>query len=155
MVQQETTAHEIARIYFLLNGQDTIQKPLRNNFEAHDVLMYGMPISAVLHLISQLDPPTADNVQKALGMSVRTLQRRKVNGPRSVLSTEQSNWIWRFAELLSHAIEVFGSKSEAMAWLNLAAIGLNQRRPIDLLKSGPGVSCVREYLAQLEYGVYV
>jgi putative toxin-antitoxin system antitoxin component (TIGR02293 family) len=155
MAQTASAEHDIARTYALLGGKDTIRKPVRNSLEAHDVLMLGLPSSALLYLTSQVAFLTADAIlDKAIGISVRTLQRRKKDAPETVLSIEQSNRTWKFAEVLGRATEIFGSKAEAEAWLNLPAIGLDQRRPIDLLSTAVGVEAVEDYLTRIEYGVY-
>ncbi|TIX82762.1 MAG: DUF2384 domain-containing protein, partial [Mesorhizobium sp.] len=60
----------------------------------------------------------------------------------------------KFAEILSKATDVFGSQAEAEQWLERPAIGLDQRRPIDLLATPAGVELVEDYLERLEYGVY-
>ena len=72
----------------------------------------------------------------------------------AVLSVEQSNRTWKFAEILGQATETFGSKEKAEAWMNLPAIGLDQRKPIDLLATAVGVEAVEDYLTRIEYGVY-
>lgn len=155
MAQTASAEHDIARTYTLLGGRDTIRKPVRNNLEAHDVLMLGLPSAALLHLTSQVAFLATDAVlEKAIGISVRTLQRRKKDAPDAVLSVDQSNRIWKFAEILGRASEIFGSKAEAEAWLNAPAIGLDQRRPIDLLSTAVGVEAVEDYLTRIEYGVY-
>jgi putative toxin-antitoxin system antitoxin component (TIGR02293 family) len=155
MAQTVSAEHDIARTYALLGGRSTIGKLVRNNLEAHDILMLGLPSAALLHLTSQVVFLTSDAVlEKAIGISVRTLQRRKKGAPDAVLSVEQSNRTWKFAEILGRACEVFGSKAEAEAWLNAPAIGLDQRRPIDLLSTAVGVEAVEDYLTRIEYGVY-
>ena len=64
-------------------------------------------------------------------MSVRTYQRRK-DTPSKPLSQEQSGRTWKFAEILAKATDVLGSQADAEQWLGRPAIGLDQRRPIDL-----------------------
>jgi putative toxin-antitoxin system antitoxin component (TIGR02293 family) len=59
-----------------------------------------------------------------------------------------------FAEILAKATAVFGSQAEAERWLERPAIGLEQRRLIDLLTTPAGVRIVEEFLGRLEYGVY-
>lgn len=86
-------------------------------------------------------------------MSLRTFQRRK-DAPDKPLSQEQSGRTWKFAEILAKATEVFGSQEEAEQWLERPAIGLDQRRPIDLLATPAGVELVEQYLTRLAYGVY-
>ena len=50
---------------------------------------------------------------------------------------------------------MLGSQEEAEKWLERPAIGLNQRRPIDLLATPAGVEIVEDFLQRLEYGVYM
>jgi hypothetical protein len=61
---------------------------------------------------------------------------------------------WKFAEILAKATDVLGTQAEAEQWLERPAIGLDQRRPIDLLGTPAGVELVEDYLERLEYGVY-
>jgi putative toxin-antitoxin system antitoxin component (TIGR02293 family) len=49
---------------------------------------------------------------------------------------------------------VLGSQEEAEQWLERPAIGLDQRRPLDLLATPAGVQIVEDFLRRLEYGVY-
>jgi len=49
---------------------------------------------------------------------------------------------------------VLGSQDEAEQWLERPAIGLNQRRPIDLLATAAGTEIVEDFLRRLECGVY-
>jgi putative toxin-antitoxin system antitoxin component (TIGR02293 family) len=49
---------------------------------------------------------------------------------------------------------VLGSQQEAEQWLERPAIGLDRRRPIDLLATPAGVELVETFLERLEYGVY-
>ena len=94
-----------------------------------------------------------DSLEKAVGMSLRTFQRRK-DAPAKPLSQEQSGRTWKFAEILAKATDVFGSQGEAEQWLERPAIGLDQRRPIDLLATPAGIELVEQYLERLAYGVY-
>jgi len=62
---------------------------------------------------------------------------------------------WKFAEILAKATAVLGSQQEeAEQWLERPAIGLDQRRPIDLLATPAGAKLVEDYLIRLEFGVY-
>jgi putative toxin-antitoxin system antitoxin component (TIGR02293 family) len=56
--------------------------------------------------------------------------------------------------ILAKATRVLGSQEEAEQWLKRPAIGLNRRRPIDLLTTRVGAKLVEIYLGRLEYGVY-
>lgn len=147
--------HDIERTFALLGGEDTIGAPVRTTMEAHDLLMVGLPSQALLHLAKEVAFLNVEiNLDKAIGISVRTLQRRKNDGDASTLSVEQSNRTWKFAEILGRTTEIFGSQKDAEAWLNMPAIGLDQRKPIDLLATSVGVESVEDYLTRIEYGVY-
>ncbi len=86
-------------------------------------------------------------------MSLRTYQRHAAAGTK-LLSQEQSGRTWKLAEILAKATDVFGSREAAERWLEHPAIGLNQRRPLDLLATPAGVEMIENFLEPIDYGVY-
>jgi putative toxin-antitoxin system antitoxin component (TIGR02293 family) len=144
---------ELQRVADLLGGVRVLRHRLRGPLDVHEVLAHGLPGTALLHLIDNLvirhDPAA---LEKAVGMSLRTFQRRKIAPGK--LSPEQSGRAWTFAEILAKAMAVLGSQEEAEEWLERPAIGLDQRRPIDLLATPAGVKLVEDLLERLKYGVY-
>lgn len=56
--------------------------------------------------------------------------------------------------LLAQAVVVFGGLRAACDWMSSAAIGLNGRRPVDLLKTPGDAGAVAELLGRLYNGVY-
>ncbi|AJD46263.1 DUF2384 domain-containing protein [Rhizobium sp. SEMIA 4085] len=150
----EGTAGELQKVAALLGGARILSRRLTSALDAHELLLHGLPTSAVDHLIGQLVfIGKTQSLEKAVGMSLRTWQRRK-DAPSKPLSQEQSGRAWKFAEILAKATDVFGTQAEAEQWLEGPAIGLDQRRPIDLLGTPAGVELVEDYLERLEYGVY-
>ena len=147
-------AAEVQRVAELLGGVRVLRHRLRNALDVHEALASGLPGEALTHLIDNLvslhDPAS---IEKAIGISRRTFQRRKV-APRKPLSQEQSGRTWKFAEILAKATAVLGSQEEAEQWLERPAIGIDQRLPIDLLATPAGVRIVEDYLERLEHGVY-
>lgn len=149
----ETT--ELQRVTDLLGGQRVLRQKVRDPLEAHEMLLAGLPANAVTHLVDNLQIMREPaSLEKALGMSLRTFQRRKEASAKP-LNAEQSGRTWKFAEILTRATAVFGSQEEAERWLERPAMGLNQHRPIDLLATPAGVEVVETFLQQLHYGVYV
>ncbi|MGH6961888.1 MAG: type II RES/Xre toxin-antitoxin system antitoxin [Dongiaceae bacterium] len=148
------TEPETQRVAELLGGVKVLRHRLKNALDVHEALATGLPGAALTHLIDNLvtlhDPAS---IEKAVGISRRTFQRRKV-APRKPLSQEQSGRTWKFAEILAKATAVLGSQAEAEQWLERPAIGLDQRLPIDLLATPAGVRIVEDYLERLEHGVY-
>ena len=126
---------------------------IKSELEAHELLHRGLPRAALIKLVDNLHVIQVDEASEALGMSVRTLQRHK-NTPVAHLDAQQSGRTWKFAEILAKATRVLGSQDEAEQWLRRPAIGLDQKRPIDLLTTPAGVQLVENYLGRLEYNVY-
>jgi putative toxin-antitoxin system antitoxin component (TIGR02293 family) len=144
----------LQKVAALLGGARVLSRRLTSALDAHELLLSGLPASALDYLVGNLVViGTNESLEKAVGMSLRTWQRRK-DAPSKPLSQEQSGRAWKFAEILAKATDVFGSQSEAEQWLERPAIGLDQRRPIDLLGTPAGVELVEDYLERLEYGVY-
>jgi len=138
----------------LLGGRSVLGQQVKSPIDAHELVKRGLPSAALqslLHKFVVLKPDVA--VHQAMGLSVRTIQRRKET-PQP-LSIEQSSRVWRFAEILAHATNVLGSQEEAEKWLEQPAVGLGYRRPIDLLATPPGTEMVESLLTRMEYGVYI
>lgn len=150
-----TEPAELQRVADLLGGVRVLRHTLNNPLDAHEMLLHGLPGKALSHLVSNLVIlRRTDSLEKAIGMSLRTFQRRK-DAPAKLLSQEQSGRTWKFAEILAKATAVLGSQEDAEQWLEHPAIGLDQRRPIDLLATPAGVELVEDLLERLEYGVYM
>ena len=138
----------------LLGGPFLLGRAVGTEAEAHDLILRGIPSAALVHLLDGLSVLRGQvAVQEALGLSVRTLQRRK-GAPERPLTREQSGRAWALAEVLTKAIAVFGSREEAERWLARAAMSLDERRPIDLLRTPAGTRLVDDALERLRFGVY-
>jgi putative toxin-antitoxin system antitoxin component (TIGR02293 family) len=146
--------HEVGRTAELLGGRRVLRRVLRSRLDAHDLLAEGLPTRALDHLVHGVTILRLHgSLEKALGISTRTYQRRKEDLDKP-LSPEQSGRTWKFAELLARATAIFGSQAEAEAWFERPAMGLDQRRPLDLLSTPAGLETVEDHLTRLEYGVY-
>ena len=143
------------RAFHLLGGRRIMKRAVHDQLDAHDMIVEGLPARSLLHLVEGVRVlSTGDVLNKAVGISIRTLQRRKIDAQDTLLSPEQSSRAWRFAEILAQATDILGSQDAAETWLVEPAIGLNNRRPVDLLASAAGAEAVGTYLTRLEYGVY-
>ncbi|GAA3102137.1 DUF2384 domain-containing protein [Rhizobium viscosum] len=150
----EANGTELQKVVELLGGTRVLSRRLTSALDAHELLLGGLPASALDYLVGNLVViGKNESLEKAVGMSLRTWQRRK-DAPSKPLSQEQSGRAWKFAEILAKATDVLGTQAEAEQWLERPAIGLDQRRPIDLLGTPAGVELVEDYLERLEYGVY-
>jgi putative toxin-antitoxin system antitoxin component (TIGR02293 family) len=146
----------VGRAAKLLGGLATFKRPLRTQLDAHEVILSGFPGKALVSLSENVPIiRRADAFEKALGVSLRTFQRKKKDASKAKLNQEQSGRAWKFAEILGNATEVFGSQEEAEQFMERPAIGLDQNRPIDLLGTPAGVEMIETYLQRIKYGVYM
>jgi putative toxin-antitoxin system antitoxin component (TIGR02293 family) len=155
--ERQASAPEAAafeRVAELLGGARVLRHPLRDPLDAHEMLAEGLPGEALTHLLDSLVViQRTTSLEKAVGMSLRTFQRRR-DDPARPLSPEQSGRTWKFAEILAKATDVLGAQELAEQWLERPAIGLNQRRPIELLGTPAGVELVETLLERMTYGIY-
>jgi putative toxin-antitoxin system antitoxin component (TIGR02293 family) len=120
----------------------------------HDLLREGLVAEVALRLVRRVSALQDEAlVRTVLDISPRTFQRLKA-APSRRLSVETSGRLWRFAEVLARATEVLGSQAAAEAWLTTPAIGLEQRRPLDLMATPAGAAMVEDLLDRMDYGVY-
>lgn len=138
----------------LLGGRRVLHRQIASDEDAHDLVVRGIPAEAMTKLFASVVSLSSDVVLAAIGVSERSFARRKA-APKTRLPVSESERLWRFAEILAHATHVFGSQAEAEQWLGRPAIGLDHRKPIDLLRTHPGARLVSEYLMRVEHGVYV
>ncbi len=104
-------------------------------------------------LVASLSIMTFGSVLNALGVSERSFARRKA-APKSRLPRDESGKLWQLAGIVAQASRVFGSKEEAELWLERPAPPLGDQKPIELVRTPPGVHLVMQYLTRIEYGVY-
>jgi putative toxin-antitoxin system antitoxin component (TIGR02293 family) len=148
-------ASEITRVLDLLGGAATFKGRFLSPLEAHEMIIRGFPASALTSLCQNVSLFQRSEASfRALGISQRTLQRRKAEALPKTLTSEQSGRAWKLAEIVTKATQVFGSQEEAEQWLERPAIGLNQNRPIELLSTTAGTELVEQHLERIEFGVY-
>jgi putative toxin-antitoxin system antitoxin component (TIGR02293 family) len=121
---------------------------------AHDAVMKGVSGSTLTRIWeSTRGTLPADAILKAIGVSVRTAHRIK-NDPDKPLDARTTDGIYRLESVRAMAQEVLGSAEAADEWLSTEAIGLEFRKPIDLLSTSPGAEAVKTLLQRMKYGVY-
>ena len=137
----------------MMGGEEVFAGRPATRAGLHALALGGVPAKALERLASGLVVLSADEVAAAVGVSTRTLHRRK-GAPDAPLSPDQGGRALRFAELLARAAQVFGGQEAAERWFRSAAAGLDRQRPIDLVATPFGVQLVDEFLGRLEHGVY-
>lgn len=143
------------RPYEFLGGDGILNRSIHTALDVHDLIVEGIPAASLQHLVERMRILSAGDVlNTAIGTDIRTLHRRNPDGMRA-LSTEHGSRAWRFAQIIAKASDILGTQEAGEAWVLEPAIGLDNRRPIDLLASAAGAKAVKEYLTRVEYGVYM
>lgn len=151
----DVETNELVRIASLLGGRATFNSEFVSPLIVHELILGGFPTVALTTLVRRVDLlKRPEFFERAVGVSVRTLQRRKGETVPRTLSPELSGRAWKFAEILAKATEIFGSQEEAERWLERPALGLDNHRPIDLLSTLAGVELVEAHLERIEFGAY-
>ncbi|KAE9625092.1 antitoxin Xre/MbcA/ParS toxin-binding domain-containing protein [Parasedimentitalea maritima] len=147
----------VPKAYNLLGGEQLLDKPVGNAFEAHDLILRGIPTKAFVHLAHQLGPlASEDAVFRATGVSLCFIERDAKAGNREGrLSVVQSKNAWQLAVILALGVDVFGDQESTCAWMLSPAIALDNRCPIDLICTAPGATAVEVLIKRIEYGVYI
>jgi putative toxin-antitoxin system antitoxin component (TIGR02293 family) len=141
----------------MLGGHAVVPRAVDNDVEVHDLILKGLPIRAMLRLLEDLHVLETPVVLIVLGISPRNFQRRKAaaqKNNRATLSAEEGSKLWKFAEILAQATRTLGSQEAAETWLNRSQMGLEWKRPVDLLATIQGAEVVETLLMRMEYGVY-
>ena len=78
--------------------------------------------------------------------------RRKKDREAEVTKAEKSGVRKEYAEVIAHAVDTFGSETNANAWLNRPNRIFNNRSPLQILTQDP--SAVEEELVRIDHGMF-
>lgn len=117
---------------------------------AHDAVTAGVQVSDMRQVMRALKLIGEKDIYILLGINARTMQRRADR----TLDANASDRALRLVAVTHQAIGVLGSQDAAERWLASPAIGLDDRKPIDLLQSSEGTDMVKTLLTRMDYGVY-
>jgi putative toxin-antitoxin system antitoxin component (TIGR02293 family) len=110
----------------------------------------GLPFAVFTALQESLGVSAATLAQ-LIGIPMRTLHRRRREGK---FKPDESDSLVRIARVLSHVLELFDDKAEALYWLKTPASALDDSTPLSLLDTEVGAQEVLRLLGQLEHGVF-
>ena len=122
-----------------------------SQLDLHHLVLAGLPTAHVAQLLSTFKSIPKSELLAVLGVSERTLQRRKA----LTLPPTVSGAVLDMGGMLRTAASVLGSMEEAEHWLAQPAVAFRGQRPIELLATRQGTQLVRSQLICMEQGVYV
>lgn len=91
-------------------------------------------------------------IARVVGVSERTLHRKRERGSAAFLDVAESDRTIRLARILGEADRFIGDHERALRWLRTRNWALGDRVPLDLLATEPGVEMVRQSLASIAFG---
>ena len=120
---------------------------------AHDLVTTGVLVADARQVMDTLTIIDEKQFYGVLGITARTMQRRAASVGKT-LDMNASDRTLRLVSVTNQAIDTLGSQDAAERWLSTPAMGLDQRKPIDLLRSTEGTELVKTLLKRMDYGVY-
>ena len=123
---------------------------MRTEGQALQIVEQKLPTSSIKRLLAL--GLTRQEVD-ALVIPLRTLQYRR--SKREKLTIEESDRVLRVVRLLSQAEAVYGARDRALDWLRRPVARLQNRAPIDLMRTDTGARIVEELLVQIDEGMFV
>lgn len=118
--------------------------------DQHGLVQVGVPTEVLDKVVASFLRLDESEVLGAVGVSSRTVQRRK----SGVLSPEHSGAMLDLIAVTQKAMDVLGSREAAENWLRQPALAFDGRRPIELLSTRQGADLVKDHLIRMDYGVY-
>ena len=118
--------------------------------ELHSRLHQGFEYKFSIDLLKHLQI-TQKEFYAILDFAPATIKRRK--GGR--FTTEESDRLYRLAEIFSAAIELFeGDEERARKWLNHPVKGLGGERPVGMAITSAETEAALDLIGRLEHGVF-
>jgi putative toxin-antitoxin system antitoxin component (TIGR02293 family) len=130
----------------------TAYRVVPGSLDGHDQALAGLPAAQVQSFLESFRQVPWPQLMTVLGISQRTLDRALAS--QRALDTNATDRVMRLHRILVMAMDTLGSREAAESWLAAPALGLEGRRPLDLLQSTDGTELVKSLLVRMEYGVY-
>ena len=109
----------------------------------------GLPVSLLDDTQERLNL-SPQEMASFLGISTRTLKRRRENGS---LSSVESERLYRIVRLFRKATDVFESEKEARRWLKRPQMRLGEQIPLEIARLEPGARETERLLGRIEHGI--
>lgn len=113
----------------------------------------GIPVGEAVDIMETWSIPVS-RFAAILGTSERKWSRLRSAGHGTILNTVESDRLLRLRDVLDHALTVFDSDKDAVAWFSLPNQALSGDTPLSLMDTDAGVHEVDAVLTRLEFGVF-
>lgn len=92
----------------------------------------------------------SEEMASFLGISPRTLKRRRQSG---TLTSVESERLYRIVRLFRKASDIFESEEEARRWLKRPQMRLGEQVPLEIARLEPGARETERLLGRIEHGI--
>jgi putative toxin-antitoxin system antitoxin component (TIGR02293 family) len=141
-----TKTEELVRV---LGGSVVLKQRIKSIDDLDNLVQKGLPYQALEKVMTKFRLGSTET-QMVLCVPPRTLARRKESA--RMLPVESDRLV-RLARVAAHAVQVFGSEEKVATWLHRANRSLNNRLPLDLLRTDLGAKQVDDALSRMEHGI--
>ncbi len=145
----EVSMSEADRIVELLGGKRALGSTPDTEAAFIALIRSGLPFPSFQKATAALRLSLRD-VERVLGLSTRSLQRRKAGR----LTATESERILRLVRAAARAERVLGDPAAALDWLGSPNRALGGESPLQLLDTELGAKRVLDVLGRIEHGVY-
>jgi putative toxin-antitoxin system antitoxin component (TIGR02293 family) len=127
-----------------------VRRKLRDDFDLIEMSDRGIARSALIKLAAYLDI-SPGQLARLLPISERTVQRQSDAKPFNRTVSEQ---VLQIASVAARGVEVFEDRDNFLSWLKQPCVALDNKVPLELLKSRFGADMVLGELGRMEHGVF-
>lgn len=148
LIEEASAQYETMKV--ILGGNKLLPKVISGDEDLINLSRSGVKKSSLKSLSNYLGI-SMDKMSSLMHTSHRNIQRKDDNELLDVYKSEQALEV---AQVVSKALEIFGSKENMQQWLNSNIIALGNKKPVDLLDTSFGIKMVYSVLGRLQHGVY-
>lgn len=119
----------------------------------HDAVTSGVSGKHFAQFVRSFQIVPRKDLLNVVGLSERTAQRIQHDQAKK-MDVNVSDRMLQLSKVRAMAADELGSVEAAEQWLMTPAMGLEKRRPIDLMTTTDGIQLVTQLLLRIHYGVY-
>ena len=139
----------------VLGSEKQLGIKIKKAKEVDNLIRKGIPFKVVEDIKERLKLAD-EEIAEILGMSVRTLSRRRhiKDKEDARLNAIESDRLFRLVKIFALAQDVLEDKEQAIKWLHSRQFGLGKRIPLEVIQTEVGAREAEDLLMRIEHGVY-
>lgn len=149
---------DLLKVMKYLGGAAVFGRAPRNTLELEAQLRHGLPVRSFVafkewaRLSNEELAAIADVSPKTLQRYFKAPRTKRGSAKMTRVAVSPSDRVFRAAEIMALAKEVFGDEGAAREWLRSEQFGLGGKVPLDMLRTSLGAHLVEEELKRIQHG---